>query len=260
LPTLAAASRIGATTCQTTEDLQTPEPARPALWAFCPGWSRRQTKKGLAAVNQWNRLRKLWHSGLRLIANTTAILIGAAFLVLAIVGLVIQNWLLAVGAFVTGGPLLATSIGLVCSAINEPEMILCTSEAEIKGFMREFISRGSAVHIASYRLSWVRGDQEIQRFLTTAVSEGKEVTLFAATADDFTASLANQGIRVVTYSPGVADPPRFTFLNLGRRGAEKIAVAREGLPNHWIDVYNDKHHPQIIALAREYIRQVEGTT
>lgn len=211
-------------------------------------------------MNQWNRLRKLWHSGLRLIATTTAILIGAAFVVVAIVGLVIQDWLLAVGAFVTGGPLLAASIGLVCSAINEPGMTLCTSEAEIKAFMREFISQGSAVHIASYRLSWVRGDEAIQSFLTTAVRGGKEVTLFAGSADDVTHSLASQGIRVVIYSPQVIDPPRFTFLNLGRRGAEKIAVAREGLPNHWIDVYNDKHHPQIIALAREYIRQVEGTT
>jgi len=211
-------------------------------------------------MNQWNRLRKLWHSGLRLIATGIAMIIGILLVGLAIFELVIQDWPSAVGAFVAGAPLLAASIGLVWSASNEPGMTLCTSEAEIKRFMREFISQGSAVHIASYRLSWVRGDQEIQSFLTTAVREGREVTLFAASADDVTDSLRNQGIRVVTYSPEVTDPPRFTFLNLGRRGAEKIAVAREGLPNHWIDVYNDKHHPQIIALAREYIRQVEKTT
>jgi len=208
-------------------------------------------------MNQWNYLRKLWHSWLRLVVTVIAVLIGIACLVAAIVELVMQDWSTAAAALVAGVPLVGTSIGHFYSASNEPTMTLCTSEAEIKGFMHRFISQGSAIHIASYRLSWVRGDQSMETFLTSEVARGKEVTIFAAGPDGFTNHLGTTGIRVLTYPAGLAEPPRFTFLNLGRRGAEKIAVAREGLPNHWIDVYDDKHHPQVIALARAYIRQVE---
>ncbi len=208
-------------------------------------------------MNQWNHLRKLWHSRLSLVVTVIAVLIGIACLVTATVELVMQNWSTAAAALVAGVPLVGTSIGHFYSAKNEPKMTLCTSEAEIKAFMRWFISQGTAIHIASYRLSWVRGDGSMENFLTGELARGKQVTIFAAGPDDFTNHLGKTGIRVLTYPAGLAEPPRFTLLNLGRRGSEKMAVVREGLPNHWIDVYEDKHHPQVIALARAYVQHVE---
>jgi hypothetical protein len=214
-------------------------------------------KEGIAMM-QWNDLRKLWHSWLRVSMIVMATLIGIACLVAAVVLLVTQDWPTAIAAFVAGTPLVGTSIGHFYSLSNEPEMTLCTSEAEIKRFMHRFISQGTEIHISSYRLSWVRGDQSMQDFLTSEAAKGKQVTILAAGPDAFTTQLGGTGIRVLNYPAGLADPPRFTFLNLGRRGSERIAVAREGLPSHWIDVYDAKHHPQVIALARAYVQDMEA--
>ncbi len=193
------------------------------------------------------RWRKLWHSGLRLLLAALGAMLG---IILVIGGMVIiisdGEWPTGFGSIVAGVPLAGASVGLLISLNNAPEITLCTSEADIKKFMRNFISAGSTAHIASFGLSWVRADNTMKEFLTQYVREGKHMTILAAGPTELTRDLDAQGITMLLYPKDVEDVPRFTIINMNRRGAERVAVAREGLPNHWIDIYSVKHHPQVI--------------
>lgn len=206
---------------------------------------------------QWNSIRQLWYSRGRLVVSVAAVLVGVALVVAAIVAGFKRDWVEAVAALVAAAPLLSSGVTLFFSAKNQPEMVLCSSENETKAFMRKFISQGSSAHMASSQLSWVRGDQDMQRFLADVVQQGKELVVFAKGPDEFTEQLGEDGIRVITYLAPTGEVPHFTFLNLGRAGSKKLAVVREPLPSHWIDVYNDRQHPQVLAIASAYLRCLE---
>jgi len=185
-------------------------------------------------------------------------LVGIALVIGAIVLGFKRDWSEAIGPLVAAATLVPAGVTFFYSAKNQPETVLCRSQDKINAFMRYFISQGSTAHIASFGLSWVKGYPDMQDFLADAVKR-EELVILARGPNELTEVLKSAGIRIIIYPTSVVDVPRFTLLNLGRAGSERLAVAREGLPNHWIDVYEDKHHPQVIAIARAYIRRVEGT-
>ena len=203
------------------------------------------------------KLTQLWHSSVMPSMYMFSVLLGTVALIVALILLTQRRWVEAVALLVTGVPLLVTSLGHLL-ARTEPRTTLCTSQGAINEFMREFVSLGSPVHIASYRLSWVRGDKRMQVFLADQVKKGKQINILAGDPeDDLIRQLRSHGVRVTTYPPGIAAPPRFTLINSGKAGQERMAVAREGLPTHWIDEYDYRHHPQVITLARSYIELAE---
>jgi len=209
---------------------------------------------------QWNRIRKAWHSWGWLAVSSAAMLVGAALVALAFVAGFRREWVQVTGELVAAAPLISSGLALFFSGKNLPDMVLCNSPDEINGFMRNFISQGSSAHIASFQLSWVRGDQYTRDFLADAVQQGKELVVFAKGPDEFTEQLGKAGIRVIPYPSLTCEVPHFTFLNLRRAGSMRLAVVREPLPSHCIDIYNDRHHPQILALARAYIERLENAS
>lgn len=209
-------------------------------------------------MDQHDRIRKLRYSSRRFAGSGAVMLVGIALVIGAIVLGFKRDWSEAIGPLVAAATLVPAGVTFFYSAKNQPETVLCRSQDKINAFMRYFISQGSTAHIASFGLSWVKGYPDMQDFLADAVKR-EELVILARGPNELTEVLKSAGIRIIIYPTSVVDVPRFTLLNLGRAGSERLAVAREGLPNHWIDVYEDKHHPQVIAIARAYIRRVEGT-
>jgi hypothetical protein len=62
---------------------------------------------------------------------------------------------------------------------------------------------------------------------------------------------------VIFYTTGEDSPPeaRFTLVNGHRSGAEKLAIARGGHPEHEITIFDNNSGPQIIAMAKDIIRK-----
>lgn len=179
-------------------------------------------------------------------------------LVIAAIALFLDDEVLtAIGALGSGAPLVGSSLSLFVTARNEPETVLCTSDEQIKDFLRAFIRDGSNAHVASDQLSWVRGDASMEGFLQDWAGSGHSLKIFLTEPDEVSDRLSEAGCQIVPYATSTEDRPRFTLLNRGRRGSEKLAVVREGLPTHWIDIYNDKQHPQVIELAEAYLRYAE---
>jgi hypothetical protein len=206
----------------------------------------------------WNRIRKAWYSWGRVAFSWAAIILGAVLVLLAVLAGFRGDGAQATGEVVAAAPVISSGLTLFFLAKNRPEMILCTSPDDINRFMQDFISQGSSAHIASFQLSWVRGNQDMQDFLAGAVQGGKELVVFAKGSDEFTDQLGEAGIKMIPYRSLTCEVPHFTFLNLRRSGSMRLAVVREPLPSHCIDIYDDRHHPQILALARAYIERLES--
>jgi hypothetical protein len=203
----------------------------------------------------WNRFLKWWHGWGRPALAVVAVLLAVGLTTGAILEFVDGDWTTGFGAIIAAAPLVTMSLGLFMTARNEPEMVLCTSDEEIKEFMRGFIGKGTNAHVASHNLSWVRGDPLMQQFLE---AKGNSVKIFLGEADETTNQLSKAGCHIVPYRTD-DERPRFTLLNRGRRGSERLAVVRRPLPYHWIDIYNADRHPQVIALADAYLRYAENS-
>jgi hypothetical protein len=189
----------------------------------------------------WNEVKNTWYScGYKLVA-AAGLLFAILFLVAGIVLFVVSRYVDGISTFVAAAALSITSLSLFLSAQNAPQAVLCTSEQEINSFLTNFIMMGSPTHIASYRLSWLRSDETMVDLLLTLASQGKIIKVFAAgPRDSLIQRLEDGGIHVKIYPADVDSPPHFTLLNYGKAGQQTMAVARTGLPEHWIDVFRDE--------------------
>jgi hypothetical protein len=79
------------------------------------------------------------------------------------------------------------------------------------------------------------------------------------TAQQVDASLRKRlqpvGVHFFVLNDHTAPEARFTLINAGRSGAEKLAIARGTHPNHEITIFDNESGPQIIALAKDIVRK-----
>ncbi len=132
------------------------------------------------------------------------------------------------------------------------ETVHATDES-INKFLTRFISDGTTMDIVSNRLAWVASNAEMEKFITSQMTEHAEVGLYVAEPSDLTGRLGQAGATVLVHPSGMAEFPRFTLLNRGRLGGRRLAIASGAIPNHRISVFQEEHHPQVIALARTLI-------
>jgi hypothetical protein len=164
------------------------------------------------------------------------------------------GWLLgAVIAEVVGVVILFAKKGLKYL----PEVEIYQTEDETLQFMKKFIDSGSSVTIVSNRVAWLKKSVPIKDAIIGMAKNGTllEVITPTAVSEDIRKPLEEAG--VVFFITGEGFPPeaRFTLVNGSRRGAEKLAIAKGGHPEHEITIFDNSSGPQIIAMAKDIIQK-----
>ncbi len=163
------------------------------------------------------------------------------------------------------GTVIAEVVGVVVLFAKKglkylPEVEVNKTEEETLDFMKRFIDSGSSVTIVSNRVAWLRKSEPIKRAITEMAKAGTslEVITPREVAQDIRMPLEEAG--VVFHVTGEDAPPesRFTLVNGHRSGAEKLAIARGGHPDHEITTFDYSSGPQIIAMAKDIIRKSKG--
>jgi hypothetical protein len=138
-----------------------------------------------------------------------------------------------------------------------PEVEVNQAESETLQFMKKFIDSGSSVTIVSNRIAWLRKSDPIKDAIIGMAKNGTllEIITPKAVSDDIRKPLVDAG--VIFHITGENTPPeaRFTLINGHRSGAEKLAIARGGHPEHEITIFDNNSGPQIIAMAKDIIQK-----
>lgn len=164
------------------------------------------------------------------------------------------GWLLSIS--------IAEAIGVVLLFAKKglkylPEIRVHKTESETLKFMSEFISLGSSVIIVSNRVAWLRKSSDAKTAIEEMTRNGKllEIITPQEVAAEIRDPLEFAGARF--YVTGEENPPesRFTLVDGHRSGAERLAIARGGHPEHEITIFDNSSGPQIIAMAKDIIRK-----
>jgi hypothetical protein len=138
-----------------------------------------------------------------------------------------------------------------------PEVEINKEEKETLEFMRDFISSGSSVTVVSNRVAWLRKSDAIKNAITDMARNGTllEIITPCEVDADIKTPLLDAGVKF--YVTKEKNPPesRFTLVDGHRSGAERLAIARGGHPEHEITTFDNNSGPQIIAMAKDIIRK-----
>lgn len=158
--------------------------------------------------------------------------------------------------------LLAEVIGVIIAFVKRgvhylPEVKTNKNSGETNKFMGEFIAHGSTVTIVSNRLAWLTSAPDVHQEIIERASQGVRFEIITATDVDAGQRLPLQDAGVQFYVTGPTHIPeaRFTLINGGRSGAERLAIARGTHPNHEITIFDTNSGPQIIGLAKDIIKK-----
>lgn len=123
--------------------------------------------------------------------------------------------------------------------------------------MKEFINSGSSVIVVSNRVAWLRKSEPIANAISEMARKGTllEIITPQKVADDIRVSLEEVGVKFYVTNEVVPPDARFTLVNGHRMGAEHLAIARGGHPDHEITILDNNSGPQIIAMAKDIIRK-----
>jgi len=160
------------------------------------------------------------------------------------------------------GTVIAEVVGVVVLLAKKglkylPEVELKKTEAETLDFMKKFIDSGSSVTIVSNRVAWLRKSDPIKDAITEMARNGTSLEIITPTlvAQDIRDPLQEAGVKFYMTSENMPPEARFTLVNGHRSGAEKLAIARGGHPDHEITIFDNSSGPQIIAMAKDIIRK-----
>ena len=138
-----------------------------------------------------------------------------------------------------------------------PEVEVNKNENDTLKFMEKFIDSGSSVTIVSNRIAWLRKSALIREAIAAMAGNGTmlEIITPIEVANDIREPLAAVGVIFYVTNEELPPEARFTLVNGHRSGAEKLAIARGGHPDHEITIFDNHSGPQIIALAKDIIRK-----
>jgi hypothetical protein len=138
-----------------------------------------------------------------------------------------------------------------------PEVEINKEEKETLEFMRNFINSGSSVTVVSNRVAWLRKSEPIKNAITDMARNGTRLEIITPTEVDADIKEPLLEAGVIFYVTNEKHPPeaRFTLVDGHRSGAERLAIARGGHPEHEITTFDNNSGPQIIAMAKDIIRK-----
>ena len=138
-----------------------------------------------------------------------------------------------------------------------PEIEINKDESQTLDFMRRFINSGSSVTVVSNRVAWLRKSEPIRSAITNMAINGTllEIITPSEVEDDIRQPLQEVGVRFYVTGDSIPPESRFTLVDGHRSGAERLAIARGGHPEHEITIFDNNSGPQIIAMAKDIIRK-----
>lgn len=138
-----------------------------------------------------------------------------------------------------------------------PEVEINKQESETLQFMKKFINSGSSVTVVSNRVAWLRKSDPIKNAISEMARNGTllEIITPSEVAEDIKAPLEEAGVKFYVTNETIPPQARFTLVDGHRSGAERLAIARGGYPDHEITIFDNNSGPQIIAMAKDIIRK-----
>lgn len=138
-----------------------------------------------------------------------------------------------------------------------PDVEINKEEKETLEFMRNFIGSGSSVTVVSNRVAWLRKSEPIRIAITDMARDGTllEIITPSEVDADIKAPLLDAGVKFYVTKEKLPPEARFTLVDGHRSGAERLAIARGGYPEHEITTFDNNSGPQIIAMAKDIIRK-----
>jgi len=123
--------------------------------------------------------------------------------------------------------------------------------------MKNFINSGSSVTVVSNRIGWLRKSELIKNAITEMARNGTQLEIITPKDVDLDIKSPLEEVGVNFYVTNAKFPPeaRFTLVDGHRSGAERLAIARGGHPEHEITTFDNNLEPQIIAMAKDIIRK-----
>ncbi|MES9826601.1 MAG: hypothetical protein ABW127_19455 [Candidatus Thiodiazotropha endolucinida] len=138
-----------------------------------------------------------------------------------------------------------------------PDVQVNKVEEETLKFMRNFIASGSSVTIVSNRVAWLRKSEPIRNEITDMAKNGTllEIITPQEVDADIRQDLLDAGVMFYVTADDHPPEARFTLVDGHRSGAERLAIARGGHPEHEITIFDNNSGPQIIAMAKDIVRK-----
>ena len=130
------------------------------------------------------------------------------------------------------------------------------NDSKINDYMKKLISSGSTLDIVSGRLHWVSDDESVkQKMIETAKSA--EINIYMPEENEIARELRRSGLHVhIVPLLRRAPHARFTLVDRGRPGSAMLAVGSGRIPTFTISEFYENSHPQVVALARDYINSL----
>ena len=213
-------------------------------------------------VRRFSSERRLWSTTdyFGAVASLVALVLAIGFSIVAILDFAGEEWGEGTARAALATELAVLAIVGLRNLNGKVRESIHKDDASINGFMRQFIGQGSTVDIVSHRLAWAERDPAMATFLHEQVT-GSGVAMSIYVADDTSqpvVDLQHVGVNVFRHPPGMESYPRFTLLNRDRPGGGRLAIANGAVPDHGISVFEEKHHPQVIALAKALLASIRN--
>lgn len=133
---------------------------------------------------------------------------------------------------------------------------------ETREFIKNFINHASTVTIVSNRLSWI--DEGFLELIRDKQNSGTKFKIYIPQPEKnnqqnitkIKECLSDDLVIHNTKAPEA----RFTLINYGRSGAEKLAISEGTYPDHNISIFDHSSGAQIIGMAKDIIRQLKDLT
>jgi hypothetical protein len=138
-----------------------------------------------------------------------------------------------------------------------PEIRIDKNKEDTYEFMEKFISIGTSACIVSNRASWLTSNDKLINILKKKIDSGLSVDLITAKEIPIAIREKLKGVNFFIIKDNFVPEARFTLINSERSGAEKLAISRGVHPNHEISIFDNSSGPQIIAMAKDIIRNTK---
>jgi len=131
-----------------------------------------------------------------------------------------------------------------------------SSDEEINNYMKNLISSGSTLDIVSNRLHWVSEDESVKERLIER-ARSSDINIYLPTENQIARELRENGLHIhIIPSFGKTPHARFTLVDKNHPGSAMLAVGSGRIPNFNISEFYENSHPQVVALARDYINNL----
>jgi len=138
-----------------------------------------------------------------------------------------------------------------------PQVKVNKKKEETFRFMRDYIKNGTSVTIVSNRLSLLTQSKDFLEEVLKEAKGGKHFEIITSRQIPPELQMQLKSVGVFLYVTGEQEGPeaRFTLINSGRAGAERLAIAKGTHPEHEITIFDNASGPHMIAMAKDIIRK-----